>query len=135
MEQGAAYFENPDDLLRETDVLVLACASTPQTRGFLNAERIEMLRPNAIITNIARGDIVVDEALIAALKRGRIFGAGLDVFNGEPAIDARYRELPNAFILPHLGSSTIEARRGMGRILIDGLKAAAAGGTSKSRLV
>ncbi|MHB1207040.1 MAG: 2-hydroxyacid dehydrogenase [Rhodospirillaceae bacterium] len=134
-EQEAVYFENPEDLLKETDVLVLACASTPQTRGFLNAERIEFLRPDAIVINIARGDIIVDEALISALKRDRIFGAGLDVFNGEPAIDARYRDLPNAFILPHLGSSTMEARRGMGRILIDGLKAAAAGGTTRNRLV
>lgn len=134
-EQGAIYFKNPEDLLKETDVLVLACASTPETRQFLNEDRIEMLRPNAIIANIARGDIVVDEALIGALKRGRIYGAGLDVFNGEPAIDPRYRELPNAFILPHLGSSTMEARRGMGRILINGLKAAEAGGTTKNRLV
>jgi lactate dehydrogenase-like 2-hydroxyacid dehydrogenase len=101
----------------------------------LNAERIELLRPNAIVTNIARGDIIVDEAPISALERGRIFGAGLDVFNGEPEIDARYRELPNAFILPHLGSSTMEARRGMGRVLIDGLKAAATGGATKNRLV
>jgi len=134
-EQGATYFKDPEDLLKETDVLVLACASTPETRQFLNEDRIEMLRPNAIVANISRGDIVVDEALIAALKRGRIHGAGLDVFNGEPAIDPRYRELPNAFILPHLGSSTIEARRGMGQILINGLKAAAAGGTTKNRLV
>ena len=134
-EQGATYFRDPEELLRVSDVLVLACASTPETRQFLNDKRIELLPANAIVANIARGDIIVDEALISALKRGRIYGAGLDVFNGEPAIDARYRELPNAFILPHLGSSTIEARRGMGRILIDGLKAATAGGTTKNRLV
>ena len=134
-EQGAAYFAEPEDMLKESDVLVLACASTPQTKGFLNDARLELMRPNAIVANISRGDIVVDEALISALKRKRIFGAGLDVFNKEPNIDARYRELPNAFILPHLGSSTIEARRGMARILIDGLQAVGAGGTTKNRLV
>jgi glyoxylate reductase len=134
-EEGASYFRDPEELLKHSDVLVLACASTPETRHFLNERRIEMLRPHAIVANIARGDIVVDDALIGALKRGRILGAGLDVFNGEPAIDARYRDLPNAFILPHLGSSTVEARRGMGQILIDGLKAAASGGTAKNRLV
>lgn len=134
-EKGAAYFKDPEELLKASDVLVLACASTPETRKFLNDKRIEMLRPDAIVANIARGDIVDDEALIAALKRGRIYGAALDVFNNEPAIDPRYRDLPNAFILPHLGSSTIEARRGMGRILIDGLKAATVGDTTKNRLV
>lgn len=134
-EKGASYFKDPEDLLKASDVLVLACASTPETRKFLNARRIEMLRPQAIVANIARGDIVDDEALIAALKRGRIYGAALDVFNSEPTIDPRYRELPNAFILPHLGSSTVEARRGMGRILIDGLKAVTVGDTTRNRLV
>ena len=79
--------------------------------------------------------VVDDEALISALQEGRIFGAGLDVFNNEPALDPRYRSLPNAYIMPHIGSSTAEARRRMGQILIDGLNALMAGKVPTNRLV
>lgn len=134
LEQGAAYYPKPEDLMANCDVLILACNSTPETRGFLNRERLAKMRPTAIVVNIARGDIVNDDALIEALSQNKIMGAALDVFNNEPNYDPRYKSLPNAFILPHIGSSTVEARRGMGRILIDGLLAAKDGKTVRNRL-
>ena len=134
LEQGAAYHADPEELVKNCDVLVLACNSTPQTRGFLNRARLAMLRPTAIVANISRGDIVVDNDLIEALSQGTIMGAGLDVFNNEPNIDPRYRTLPNAFIMPHIGSSTVEARRGMGRILLEGIQALAEGKSARNRL-
>jgi glyoxylate reductase len=134
LEQGAAYYAAPEDLVRNCDVLVLACNSTPETRGFLNRERLALMRPTAIVVNIARGDIVNDDALIEALQQNKIMGAGLDVFNNEPNYDPRYKTLPNAFVLPHIGSSTVEARRRMGQILLEGILALKEGKTARNRL-
>lgn len=119
----ARYIDDPDRLFSESDVLVLAAPSTPTTRGFADGRRLAMARSGLILVNIARGDLVVDDALIDALTRGTIRAAGLDVFNGEPAFDRRYLALPNAFLTPHIGSSTIEARRRMGEALISALLA------------
>ena len=134
LEQGAVFYARPEDLMANCDVFVLACNSTPETRGFLNRERLASMRPTAIVVNIARGDIVNDDALIEALSQGKIMGAGLDVFNNEPNYDPRYRGLPNAFILPHIGSSTVEARRRMGQILLEGILAFKDGKTARNRL-
>lgn len=134
LEQGATYYPKPEDLMANCDVLILACNSTPETRGFLNRERLARMRPTAIVVNIARGNIVNDDALIEALSQNKIMGAALDVFNNEPNYDPRYKTLPNAFILPHIGSSTVEARRGMGRILIEGLLASKDGKPARNRL-
>lgn len=121
-DAGAArYVSNPDHLFSESDVLVLAAPATPATRGFANAQRLAMSRPGLILVNIGRGDLVVDDALIDALSRGTVKAAGLDVFNGEPAFNRRYLDLPNAFLTPHIGSSTIEARRRMAGALISAL--------------
>jgi glyoxylate reductase len=117
-----------DDLLSHSEVLLLACPATRETTGFLNARRIELLPQGALVVNVARGTVVEDEALIAALSSGRIAAAGLDVFANEPAFDSRYLDLPNAFLLPHIGSSTIEARERMATILLDGLEILFAGG-------
>ena len=84
--------------------------------------------------NIARGDLVDDEALIAALRSGRIAAAGLDVFNDEPRLHAGYLELRNVFLQPHQGSSTLTARLAMGRILLDGIDAVLAGRSAPNRL-
>jgi lactate dehydrogenase-like 2-hydroxyacid dehydrogenase len=134
LEQGAVYHTTPEGLMAKCDVFVLACNSTAETRGFLNRERLARMRPTAIVVNIARGDIVNDDALIEALQQHKIMGAGLDVFNGEPNYDPRYKTLPNAFILPHIGSSTVEARRRMGQILLEGILAFKDGKTARNRL-
>lgn len=127
LDNGATFHDTPETLLPICDALVLACPLTPETRGFLNARRIALMKPSAAVVNIARGDVIVDDDLIAALAEGRLFAAGLDVFAGEPRIDARYFDLPNVFMLPHIGSSTIEARLAMGRAVIDGLIAVLSG--------
>jgi len=110
------------ELIRDSDVLLLACPSTDETRGIVDAELLAQAKPGLILVNIARGDLVVDEALVEALRAGRVWAAALDVFDGEPDIASAYYDRPNVFMLPHTGSSTIEARMGMGLILIDGLR-------------
>lgn len=126
-ERGADYCATVDDLLAVSDVLLLAAPATPDTLHFLNRTRIAQMRDGAVVVNIARGSLVDDDALIAALQSGKLRAAGLDVFNNEPKLDPRYLALPNAFLLPHIGSSTIEARLGMAQALIDGFNALRAG--------
>ncbi len=108
-------------MLPHCDFLSINCASTPETRGIVNARTIALMPDNAIVVNSARGDIVDDEALIAALGSGKLAAAGLDVFKGEPNIDPRYRSLENVFLLPHIGSATPGTRSAMGHKCIDNL--------------
>ncbi len=129
LEQGAIYHANLDDFLSVCDFLSIHCSSTPDTRGLLNAKTLAKLPNCAIIVNTSRGDIIVDDALISALGSGKVAAAGLDVFTNEPNIDPRYRALDNVFLLPHLGSATIETRDAMGHRAIDNLKAFFAGRT------
>ncbi len=134
-EQGATYHETPESLLKVSDVLTLHTPATPETYRFLNAERIALLPENAVVVNSARGDVVDDEALIDALKTGRIFAAGLDVFNGEPNLHPGYLELENAYMLPHLGSATVETRNAMGFKVLDNMDAIFAGTEPPDRVV
>ena len=128
LECGAIYHETVEDLLPHCDVLSIHCPATPQTTGLVNQERIAMLPDGAIVVNTGRGGVVDDEALIEALTSGKLFAAGLDVFNGEPDnIHPKYRELDNVFLLPHLGSATVETRVGMGFRALDNLDAVFAG--------
>jgi lactate dehydrogenase-like 2-hydroxyacid dehydrogenase len=119
----AVYHKDPSDLLRASQFLSLHAPETPQTRHFLNAKTINLLPSGAIIVNTARGGLVVDEDLIAALKSGRIAAAGLDVFEGEPKLNPEYISLKNTFLLPHIGSATIETRTAMGMLALDNVEA------------
>ena len=119
---GAEYRPSLEALARDVDILVLACPATEETRGIVNAELLAQARPGLILVNIARGDLVVDRALIDALQAGHVYAAGLDVFAGEPAIHPEYFDLKNVFMVPHIGSATVEARLGMGQILIDAIR-------------
>ena len=119
----ATYHETAESLLGVSDFLSLHFPLTPETKGFLNRDRIELLPENAIVINTARGGVIDDEAMISALKLKRIAAAGLDVFDGEPNLHAGYRTLENCFLLPHLGSATIETRNAMGYCAFDNLKA------------
>ena len=119
----AVYHKDPPDLLRESQFLSLHAPETPQTRHFLNSEAISLLPPGAIVVNTARGGLVVDDDLIAALKSGRIAAAGLDVFEGEPKLNPEYISLKNTFLLPHIGSATIETRTAMGMLCLDNIEA------------
>ncbi len=123
LAHAATYHETAESLLKVSDFLSLHFPLTPQTRGFLNAERLAMMPKGAVVVNTARGGVVDDEALLAALKSGQIAAAGLDVFDGEPNLHAGYRDLPNTFLLPHLGTATVETRNAMGFCAIDNLVA------------
>ncbi len=134
-EAGATFHGSLPGLLAVSDVLVLAAPSTPATRGMINTAAIAAMPESAIVVNIARGDLVNDDALIAALASGRMAAAGLDVFNGEPRLDERYKSLPNVFLQPHQGSSTLTARLAMAQILLDGIAAQVAGNRPVNRVV
>jgi len=135
LEKGATFHENVDDLLAKSDVLSIHCPATPDTKGLINAEKIALLPDGAIVVNTSRGAVVDDDALIAALKSGKLAAAGLDVFNGEPAdIHPGYRTLDNVFLLPHIGSATMETRDGMGFRALDNLDAVFAGKEPKDRV-
>ncbi len=122
-EHGARYHLRFEDMLPHCDFLSINCASTPETKGIINQKSIALLPDGAVVVNSARGDIVEDGALIAALQSGKLAAAGLDVFKGEPDIDPRYRKLDNVFLLPHIGSATPGTRSAMGHKCIDNLEA------------
>lgn len=123
LEKGATYHATVESLLAQSQFLSINCASTPQTHKLLNRENIALMPDGAVVVNSARGDIIDDDALIEALESGKVAAAGLDVFTGEPNIDPRYRALDNAFLLPHLGSATLETREAMGMRAVDNLDA------------
>jgi lactate dehydrogenase-like 2-hydroxyacid dehydrogenase len=123
LEKGAIFYANPDDMLPHCDFLSINAPMTATTRKWVNAERIAKLPKGAIVVNTARGGVVDDEALIAALKSGHLFAAGIDVFDGEPKIHQGYYGLDNAFLLPHMGSATVETRNAMGFKALDNLEA------------
>ena len=127
IEQGAIYHATPQELMPHCDFLALHCVASPETAGLLNRDLIALLPDGAIVVNASRGVVVDDGALISALKSGKLFAAGLDVFNNEPDIDSRYRELDNVFLMPHIGSATKETRDGMGFRALDNLDAVFAG--------
>ena len=134
-EAGAVYHPTLEALAAHSDFLCVACPSSPQTRGIVNAEIISRLPKQAVVCNISRGDIIDDEALVAALKSGAVAAAGLDVFAGEPDIHPAYRSLPNVFGLPHIGSATEGTRLAMGRLLCDGIEQFFAGSQPANRVV
>lgn len=134
LEEGAVFHADPEAMLAVSDVLSLHFPATPETTHWLNAARIDRLPPGAILVNTARGSVVEDTALIAALRSGRIAAAGLDVFENEPNLHPDYRTLDNAFLLPHLGSATVETRNAMGFKALDNLDAFFAGAEPPDRV-
>ena len=134
LEEQAIYHPTPEDLLPHCDFLTLHCVSTPATFRLLNAERIALLPDGAIVVNASRGAVIDDEALIGALKSGKLTAAGLDVYNNEPNIHPEYRQLPNVFLMPHIGSATKETRDAMGFRALDNLDALFAGRAPQDRV-
>ena len=134
-EKGAVFHADPEAMLKQVDILSINCPATPETTRFLDARRIGLMKDGAIVVNSARGAVVDDHALIAALKAGKLASAGLDVFDREPDLEPAYRGLANSFLLPHLGSATVETRDGMGNKCVDNLDAFFAGRTPPDRLV
>jgi len=122
LEQGATYHDNIKSLFNKSDFLSINCPATKDTAKIVNEETINYLPNGAVVSNTARGDVVDDEAMIKALKNGKIFALGLDVYNGEPKIHPDYLKLQNLFLLPHLGSATLKTRIAMGNRSIDNLE-------------
>ncbi len=119
---GARYEPDLDAMLARADIVTLHCPASAETRGILNARRIAAMKPGAYVINTARGDLIDEEALIAALGDGRLGGAGLDVFAHEPAVDPRLLALPNVVAMPHLGSATVEGREASGERVIANIR-------------
>ena len=110
-------------LLRESDVLSLHVPSLPETKGMIDSDALRQMKPTAILINTARGDLIREEALAAALEEGRLGGAGLDVYSDEPAIHPRLLAAPRTVLLPHIGSATHETRRQMAAIALANVRA------------
>jgi len=121
-EIEATYWESLDQMLTRMDVITVHCPHTPATFHLLSARRLQLLQPHAYVINTARGEIVDENALTRMLGRKELAGAGLDVFEHEPAINPKLRELDNVVLLPHLGSNTIEGRIDMGEKVIINIK-------------
>ena len=134
LEAGATYHQTPEALLPHCDFLALHCPATAETQRLLNAERIALLPDGAIVVNAARGSIVDEAALMAALRSGKLAAAGLDVYDNEPHIDPAFAQLSNTFLLPHIGSATRETRDAMGFRALDNLDAVLAGREPRDRV-
>jgi lactate dehydrogenase-like 2-hydroxyacid dehydrogenase len=124
LEAGAIFHDNDASFLGAIDFLSINAPGGPQTHHWLNAERIGLMKPGAIVINTGRGSTVDDAALIAALRSSHLAAAGLDVFNNEPDFHPDYLTLENAVLLPHIGSATVEARDAMGFLALDGINKA-----------
>lgn len=134
LEQGAIYHEDVDKLLAVSDFLSLHCPATPETTGLLSEEKLKLLPDGAIVVNTARGALIDEAALIAALRSGKISAAGLDVFAHEPGGNPEFASLSNIFMLPHIGSATFETRDAMGFRALDNLDAFFSGKEPRDRV-
>jgi glyoxylate reductase len=121
-ELEATYWESLDQMLARMDVISINCPHTPATFHLLSARRLKLLQPHAIVVNTARGEVIDEAALANMLARGEIAGAGLDVYENEPAINPKLLKLPNVVLLPHMGSATVESRVDMGEKVIINIK-------------
>ena len=122
LENGATYHENVKSLFAQSEFLSINCPATSETVNLLNEETINFLPDKVVVANAARGDVINDDAMIKAMKSGKVFALGLDVYNGEPKINEEYLKLDNLFLLPHLGSATKRTRIDMGDRAIDNLQ-------------
>lgn len=127
LEQGAVYHQRLDDMLPHCDFVTMHCPNTPETQGMINRDSIAKMKDGVIFVNAARGTIVEEDALMAALRSGKVKAAGLDVYRNEPFIDERWSDIENVFLLPHIGSATAETRDAMGFRALDNLDAYFAG--------
>jgi len=134
LEQGAVFHESLSTLLPISDFLALHCPSTPETQDLVNEALIAQLPKGAILVNTARGNVIDEDALINALRSGRLRAAGLDVYKNEPAIREEFSQLENLFALPHVGSATHETRDAMGFRALDNLGAIFSGREPKDRV-
>jgi len=126
-ELQATYWDDLDAMLSHVDIVSINSPYTPETANLLSRDRLSKMKPGAYLVNTARGGIVDEEALIDLIKSGAIGGAGLDVFDGEPAVNPAFQEMDEVVLLPHLGSATVEGRVAMGEKVIANALAMLAG--------
>ncbi|MCW8914301.1 MAG: D-glycerate dehydrogenase [Magnetovibrio sp.] len=131
----ATYWESLDQMLARMDIISVNCPHTPATYHLLSARRLKLLQPHAYVVNTARGEIIDESALIRMLKKGDIAGAGLDVYENEPAINPKFLELENVSLLPHMGSATCEGRIDMGEKVLINIKTFADGHSPPDRVL
>ncbi len=123
-----------EDLLRRSDVISLHLPATPETAGLVGPDELQHMKPDAILVNTARGTLVAEQALAAALRGGEIGAAGLDVYQHEPDVPAELRDAPRCVLLPHIGSATVRARNAMARLVADNVLVALRGGAPPNRV-
>jgi glyoxylate reductase len=134
-ELEATYWESLDQMLARMDIISINCPHTPATYHLLSARRLKLLRPQTYVVNTSRGEVIDENALTRMLENGEIAGAGLDVFEHEPAVNPRLLRLENVVLLPHMGSATIEGRVAMGEKVIINIKTFADGHTPPDRVL
>ena len=122
LEKGAIYHNSLESLLSVSDFFSINCPATKETKHIINKDSLKHFPDGAIVSNSARGDMIDDDSMVEALKSRKIFSLGLDVYNGEPNIHPEYLTLPNVFVLPHLGSSTIKTRTDMGNLAVSNIE-------------
>jgi len=133
-DEGASYHKDLKSLLSVSDVLSICCPASKETINLINKDTLEYLPKGAVVTNVARGDIIDDEALIDALDRRKIYAVGLDVYKGEPNLNPGYLKHKSAFILPHLGSATKKTRLAMANLATDNLEEFFKSGICKNKV-
>ncbi len=121
LENGAIYHQEVNNLFQNSEFLSINCPGSKDTENLINEDSIKSFPDGVVIANAARGEVIEDEAMIKAMKNGKVFALGLDVYRGEPTINKKYLELNNLFLLPHLGSATSSTRIAMGDRAIDNL--------------
>jgi glyoxylate reductase len=119
---GATWWDSLDQMVSRMDILSINCPHTPSTFHLMNARRLKLMKPSAVIVNTSRGEVIDENALTRMLRAGEIAGAGLDVFEHGNAVNPRLRELENVVLLPHMGSATVEGRIEMGEKVIINIK-------------
>ena len=134
LEKDSIYHKSLESLLSVSDFFSINCPATKETKHIINNKTIKYFPDGAVVSNSARGDMIDDDAMVSALKSGKIFSLGLDVYNGEPNIHSEYLILPNVFVLPHLGSSTLKTRIAMANLAIQNIVDFFKAGKSKNKV-
>jgi len=134
-ELEATYWDSLDQMLARMDIVSVNCPHTPATYHLLSARRLKLMKPTAFIVNTARGEVIDENALARMLEAGELAGAGLDVFEHEPAVNPKLLKLKNVVLLPHMGSATIEGRVDMGEKVIINIKTFADGHRPPDRVL
>ena len=134
-ELEATYWDSLDQMVARMDVISVNCPSTPSTFHLMNARRLKLMKPSAVIVNTSRGEVVDENALTRMIRAGEIAGAGLDVYEHGTNVNPRLRQLPNVVLLPHMGSATLEGRIEMGEKVIINIKTFADGHRPPDRVI